>query len=312
VSYPLYSTTGVLRNPLTVACPLPAAAAICGDYAVNTMQPTARPQGAFSQILPTQTGKTIGDELSEADVSWAWYSGGWSNADGADVHAPGYTNGTSASATPTGCSDPNVDPGVRSGVPVSAWPRCPDALFQYHHQPFNYYANYAPGTTARTLHLRDEVEFMDLANQSTGECKLKAVSFVKPIGEENEHPGYASEPNGSTHLVDELLKPIENSACAKDTLVIVTYDEFGGQWDHVSPPGQGNDNGPHDVWGPGTRIPAVVIAPHLKNGFVVDSTEHDTTSILATIEHRYGLDALGSRDAQVADLSSVFDAKNAK
>jgi len=43
-------------------------------------------------------------------------------------------------------------------------------------------------------------------------------------------------------------------------MVIVTYDEFGGQWDHVSPPGQGDNNGPHDVWGPGTRIPALIIA----------------------------------------------------
>ena len=94
-------------------------------------------------------------------------------------------------------------------------------------------------------------------------CNLKPVSFVKPFGTENEHPGYASEPDGSDHLVG-LLKSIEDSACAKDTMVIVAYDEFGGQWDHVSPPGQGNDNGPHDIWGPGTRIPALVIAPHLK------------------------------------------------
>ena len=72
-------------------------------------------------------------------------------------------------------------------------------------------------------------------------------------------------------------------------MVIVTYDEFGGQWDHVSPPGQGNDDGPHDVWGPGTRIPALVLAPHLKGQFVVDSNEHDTSSIMATIEHRYDL-----------------------
>jgi len=313
VAYPLYTPTGtVLRNPLTVACPTPAAARICGNYAVNTMQPAYFPQGAFSQIIPPQTATTIGDELSEADVSWAWYSGGWSNADGADVHAPGYTNGTSASATPTGCSDPNVDTGVRAGVPVAHWPRCPDALFQYHHQPFNYYANYAPGTAARAEHLRDEVEFMNLANASTDTCQLKSVSFVKPIGEENEHPGYASEPNGNSHLVDSLIKPIENSACAKDTLVIVTYDEFGGQWDHVSPPGQGNSDGPSDVWGPGTRIPAVVIAPHLRNSFVVDSTEHDTTSILATIEHRYNLKPLGTRDAQVADLSTAFDAHKPK
>ena len=124
-------------------------------------------------------------------------------------------------------------------------------------------------------------------------CDLEPVSFVKPIGEENEHPGYASEPNGSTQLV-ELLQLIRNSACAKDTMVIVTYDEFGGQWDHVSPPGQGNNNGPHDQWGPGTRIPALVIAPFLRGNEVVDHTQYDTTSILATIEQRYGLAALTS------------------
>ena len=94
-------------------------------------------------------------------------------------------------------------------------------------------------------------------------------------------------------------------------MVIVTYDEFGGQWDHVSPPGQGNNNGPHDQWGPGTRIPALVISPFLRGNFAVDHTQYDTTSILATIEHRYGLSALGpdTRDGQVNDLSSVFNAK---
>jgi phospholipase C len=95
-------------------------------------------------------------------------------------------------------------------------------------------------------------------------------------------------------------------------MVIVTYDEFGGQWDHVSPPGQGGTPGPHDQWGPGTRIPALVVAPRLRGHFVVDHTEHDTTSILATIEQRYGLQPLTSRDAQVPSLASVFDAKEAR
>ena len=108
-----------------------------------------------------------------------------------------------------------------------------------------------------------------------------------------------------------LLTAIDTSRCAKDTMVIVTYDEFGGQWDHVSPPGMGS-SGPHDIWGPGTRIPTLVIAPHLKGRFVVDKVEHDTTSILTTIEHRFGLRALGSRDAAVADLSTVFRAKKPK
>jgi phospholipase C len=184
--------------------------------------------------------------------------------------------------------------------------------FQFHHQAFNYWATYAPGTQARTDHLRDEVEFFSAANDSTKKCGLKQVSFIKPIGEENEHPGYASESQGSDHLV-ELLRAIEGSACAKDTLVVVAYDEFGGQWDHVPPPGQGSSTaGPHDKWGPGTRIPALILAPDLPGRFVVDHTEHDTTSILATIEHRFGVAPLTSRDKTVPDLSSVWNAKEAK
>jgi phospholipase C len=185
------------------------------------------------------------------------------------------------------------------------YPYCPDGLFQFHHQAFNYYASFAPGTPQRA-HLQDEKAFIAAANSSSSKtCDLKQVSFVKPLGEENEHPGYGSEQKGNTHLV-ELLNAIESSACAKDTMVIVTYDEFGGQWDHVSPPGQGNNNGPHDIWGPGTRIPALVLAPHLHGDFVVDSAEHDTTSIDATIEHRFGLQPLSSRDAAVNDLATVF------
>jgi len=93
-------------------------------------------------------------------------------------------------------------------------------------------------------------------------------------------------------------------------MVVVTYDEFGGQWDHVAPPGQGNDNGPHDQFGPGTRVPALVLSPSLGGNFVVDDTEYDTTSILATIEQRYHLNALSTRDAAVNSLSKVFDVRD--
>jgi phospholipase C len=92
-------------------------------------------------------------------------------------------------------------------------------------------------------------------------------------------------------------------------MVVVTYDEFGGQWDHVTPPGQGGKRGPHDVFGPSTRIPALVISPFLRGRFVVDHSQHDTTSILATIERRFDLAPPSDRDAAVRDLSSVFRAK---
>jgi acid phosphatase len=305
---PLYVSpdTGLVNGPLTQACGLPTTrpGLACGDFGVNTMQPPFQPSGLFGAKLPAQTNPTIGDSLSAKKVDWAWYSGGWSNANG-DVGAPGWTNGSAAANTPTGCSDPFVDPGV------SHWPECPDNLFQYHHQPFNYFAAFstasAAGLANRAAHLRDEQELVQLAQSSRSNCNLKAVSFVKPIGEENEHPGYSSEPNGSDHLVN-LLQSIENSACAKDTMVVVTYDEYGGQWDHVPPPGEGGTPGPHDQWGPGTRIPALVISPFLRGKFVVDHTQYDTTSILRTIEDRYGLPFLGTRDAAVNSLAQVFAA----
>ena len=293
---PLYQPTGpVLDRQLTVACPSPVAGLACGDFAVNTIQSTFQPHGGGAQLPPLH-GTNIGDELSAAGVSWAWYSGGWSNADG-EVGAPGWTNGAGPA-----CTDPNSKPNP-------TFPFCPNKVFQFHHQAFNYFANYAPGTTARAQHLRDEAEFVNLAQSSTDdECNLKSVSFIKPIGLENEHPGYTDVTTGSNHLVD-LIKAIEGSACRKDTMVVVTYDEFGGQWDHVTPPGQGGAAGPHDLWGPGTRVPALIIAPRLRDDFVVDDTQHDTTSILRTIEHRFGLAPLGTRDAAVNDLASVFRAR---
>ena len=303
-AYPFYvpEPAGVEPKdaPLTVRCgPDVPAGRACGDFVVNTMLPFFQPFPpglAEAKRLPPLTNPTIGDRLNGAGVDWAWYSGGWSNASGARG-APGWTNGEGES-----CGDAHSMKGA-------VFPNCPDELFQFHHQPFNYYATFDPrtaeGAANRAAHLRDEAEFIHLAKRSQRRCELKPVSFIKPIGAENEHPGYASEAHGSDHLV-ELLRAISASACARDTLVIVTYDEFGGQWDHVSPPGQGNERGPHDSFGPGTRVPALLLSPRLRAPFVVDTSSHDTTSIVATLEHRFGLVPLGTRDAAVNDYASVF------
>jgi acid phosphatase len=277
--------------PLTASCSPPAgrpatpAGVTCGDYAVNTIQPWYQPYSpgtADAKRLPALTHATIGDRLTQAHLDWAWYSGGWSNADG-DVGGPGWTNG-SAPLPPTASSTaPCPD---SQANPKAVWPVCPDNLFQFHHQALNYFAQFAPGTAARAAHLRDEAEFIADAQAGT----LKAVSFIKPIGEENEHPGYASVAEGSQHLV-ELLQAIFDGPDGEDTLVLVTYDEFGGTWDHVPPPGQGAQTGPHDVWGPGTRIPALVLSRHFERS-TVDHTQYDTTSILRFITARYDLPVL--------------------
>ncbi|HUQ20307.1 MAG TPA: alkaline phosphatase family protein, partial [Gemmatimonadaceae bacterium] len=90
-------------------------------YVVNTAWTVNTPHlGVIpkEQLVPNQTMPTIGDRLSDKNISWAWYSGGWDDA--------------------------------VSGRPAP--------LFQFHHQPFAYFAKYADGTPGRAQHLRDEKE----------------------------------------------------------------------------------------------------------------------------------------------------------
>lgn len=268
------------------------------------MLPAKQPTSSYAPKLPLidngSLALTIGDRLSDAGVSWAWFAGGWDNASG-NVGGPGWTNGSGSS-----CSDPaSVPAGPDIDGQDVGFPRCPDQSFQFHHQPFTYYSRYAPRTPGRAKHLKDEADFLRAVRKGT----LPRVSFVKPLGIENEHPGYASESTGSDHLV-RTLKAIQRGPDARRTLVVVTYDEFGGQWDHVSPPGQGR-GGPHDQFGPGTRIPALLISAGFTSSGVSHRT-YDTTSIMATIEKRYGLSPVDHpagvvpRDRKVAPLGAAI------
>ncbi|MGI9149730.1 MAG: alkaline phosphatase family protein [Chloroflexota bacterium] len=226
--------------------------AVNTSYTINTPHPASIAD--TSLLVPEQTAPTIGDRLSDRNVSWVWYSGGWNTA------VVGH----------------------------------PDPLFQFHHQPFAYFANYADGTPGRAAHLKDEGDLYGdvLAN------KLPAVAFVKPLGADNEHPGYATELNGQQHVAD-LVSLVQQSPYWSDTAIIVTYDEHGGRWDHVAPPVV-------DQWGPGSRVPALVISPFARKGFV-DHAQYDTTAIMKLIEERWNLQPLNERDAKAGDLLSAFD-----
>jgi phospholipase C len=169
-----------------------------------------------------------------------------------------------------------------------------DPTFTYHHQPFVYFKRYAEGTKERKEHLKDETEFLAAAKNGT----LPAVSFVKPIGLENEHPGESTIKGGESHAVD-LVKAVLDGPNGKDAVIIITYDENGGFWDHVAPP-------VIDKWGPGTRIPALIISPFAKKGYV-DHTNYETVSILAFIEKRWKLEPLNDRDKNADPLSHAFD-----
>lgn len=227
-------------------------------YVVNTSYTVNNPHpasAAANTLVPNQTLPTIGDRLSGKNVSWAWYSGGWDSA------LAGH----------------------------------PDVTFQFHHQPFAYFANYADGTKAKADHLKDEKEFIAAAKAGT----LPSVSFIKPLGINNEHPGYSDVANGENHAV-ELIDDVLNGPDGKDALVIVTYDENGGFWDHVAPPVIDKK------WGPGTRVPAILAGPFVKHGYV-DHTQYETVSILNLIERRWNLSPLSSRDRDAEPLQNAFD-----
>lgn len=229
-------------------------------YAINTMEPPYQPSGnkpAPSQdprfadpnnptTMPPQTEPTIGDLLSLKHISWAWYSGAWQYVLEHGNHKP-----------------------------------VPD--FQYHHQPYNYYVNFAPGTAARRNHIRDAGVGGVSLIEAIDEGKLPQVAFYKPQGNLNEHSGYADIQAGDRHIAD-VVTHLEKSPQWPHMLVVVTYDENGGICDHVAPP-------KGDRWGPGSRIPTIIISPYAKRGYV-DHTPYDTTSILRFITERFELPVL--------------------
>jgi len=109
------------------------------------------------------------------------------------------------------------------------------------------------------------------------------VTFYKPQGNLNEHAGYATVIAGDAHIA-ALVDHTERSPQWSHMLVIITWDENGGWWDSVAPPKA-------DRWGPGSRVPAIIVSPYAKRGFV-DSTQYDTSSILRFITKRFALPML--------------------
>ena len=260
-------------------------------FSVNTSQPWYQPSGfapapggsldfsdpkgmaPYGEPVPPQTAKTIGDTLSARNVSWAWYAGGWNDA----------------------LADGRQPPEIKRKVIYVHEGNSP--AFQPHHQPFNYYARFAPGTPDRAQHFKDGADF--LADVAAG--MLPAVSFYKPVGRFTQHPSYGDLKSGDLHVAD-LLTRLRASPQWKNMFIIVTYDENGGYWDHVPPP---TGPGWGDRWGPGSRIPTILISPHVKKENI-DSTSYDTTSVLKFITRRFGLEPLPGVRARAGDLTTAL------
>jgi acid phosphatase len=221
-------------------------------FAVNTCFSAASPHPAGLEpkfLLPPQTFPTIGDRLSEAGITWAWYSEGWEDA----------LKGT------------------------------PDPTFAFHHQPFVYFERYKEASPDRKLHLKDERDF--LLDLKKG--RLPQVCFVKPLDKHSEHPGLSDIWESEKHAV-QLIEHVRQSRYWNHCLIILTYDEYGGFYDHVPPPKR-------DAFGPGPRVPAILITPYVRKGYV-DHKDYETASILSFIEWRFRIPPLTEADAKARNL----------
>ena len=129
--------------------------------------------------------------------------------------------------------------------------------------------------------------------------KLTEVSwFIPPIGL-NEHPGlYSSVCRGENWTVRQV-NAIMRSKYWKETAIVITWDDFGGFYDHVPPPH-------YDIMGLGPRVPLLIISPWAKKGYI-DSTEYEFSSVLKFIETLYGLPSLTERDRAADDMIGAFD-----
>lgn len=125
---------------------------------------------------------------------------------------------------------------------------------------------------------------------------LPAVSYVKIIGS-SEHP--PASLHAGQRAARNMIHALMQSDVWEKTAFLVTYDDWGGWYDHVPPPKVDN-------YGYGFRVPAILVSPYAKKGFI-DSTELDYTSILKFIEENWDLEPLTARDAKAKSIINAFD-----
>ncbi len=218
------------------------------------------------------TDKTIADLLLLKGATFAWYGEGYKQM----VDGKG------------NCPDPPAD----CALGASLYP----CVYDPGDVPFQFYPT-----------LRDKPEIMrDLAQLDADLAggKLPAVSFVKGLGYHSEHPGYKDTIAAGTAFVKGITDKIAVSSAAASTLVLVTFDEGGGFFDHVPPPADSIADGkPY-----GTRVPLLAVGPFARKNAVSHVTmEH--SSIVKFIEWNWlgATGQLGTRDAEVNNLGSLLD-----
>jgi phospholipase C len=256
-----------------------------------TSQGYAYPEGTDAQDTAPLPATTIFQELQNAGVSWKIYVD---------------TQGSS-------CTGPPYDPKCLVGL--------------------SYVQNFTFGQTLATQYPNNIAPisqyFTDLQNGT-----LPQVAQIEPATDagDDEHPSN-SDPiptniQQGANYVSTLINGLMQSSSWKDSAFILTFDEPGGLYDHVSPQPAVSPDGikpvdllPGDICNKGTtgptcdftftgyRVPLLLVSPYAKKNYVSHSVA-DSTAILKLIETRFGVPSLTKRDAAQIDMTEFFDFQN--
>ena len=144
------------------------------------------------------------------------------------------------------------------------------------------------------------------SNQASPETKvftdiernsLPAVSWVIPDYGNSDHPGDGSDSGPS--WVAQVVNAIGQSPAWNTTAIVIVWDDWGGWYDHIAPPGT------RHYGGLGFRVPMIVVSPYAKDGYI-SHNPYQFGSIVRLVEDNWGLGRLGTTDATSPDFVSDF------
>ena len=237
--------------------------------------------------------KTIMEELQPAGITWKYYVG---------TTYPGQFNPAAMNEDPDptdnwvignvwlnstddgdmgGLGVQSLNPAAASGTPAyGLW------------NPLPHIAGIMNDPTLLSGDVPGSQFYTDVKNGN-----LPQVSWVMPAAPVSEHP--VNGPTAGEKYVVGLVNTIMQSQYWKDSAIFITWDDWGGFYDHVPPP-------MIDQYGLGFRVPALLISPYARQNYVSHRL-YEFSSFLTLIEDQFRLKPLTNRDAGANSFSDEFN-----
>jgi phospholipase C len=209
--------------------------------------------------------ETLADLLDAKQIGWHYYS-------------PCYIGSPKSGPCGGSCGGSNCDDGA--GATLNAF----DVIYRVRYGP----------EWGTNVSMPQTNIFSDIANG-----QLQPMTWIVPSQDDSDHPGDTTD-NGP-QWVASLVNAIGESSYWKSTAIVVVWDDWGGLYDHVAPPGNRDMQG-----GPGFRVPMIVISPYVAQGHVYH-TSYRFGSIIKYVEQNFGLPSLGTTDTTSNSIINMFD-----